>query len=48
MTRPDQNPNHQADKEKTDDISNPDDISYPGRELPIISPKLSCPKQSEK
>lgn len=48
MTRPDQNPNHQGDKEKADDVSNPDNISYPRRELPIISPKLGCPKQSEK
>ena len=48
MTRPDQNPNHQADKEKADDVSNPDKISYPRRELPIISPKLGCPRQSEK
>jgi len=48
MARPDQNPNHQADKEKTDDVSNPDKISYPRRELPIIAPKLGCPRQSEK
>ena len=48
MARPDQNPNHQADKEKADDVSNPDKISYPRRELPIIAPKLGCPKQSEK
>lgn len=48
MTRPDQNPNHQADKEKADDVSNPDNISYPRRELPIIAPKLGCPRQSEK
>ena len=48
MSRPDQNPNHQADKEKADNVSNPDKISYPRRELPIIAPKLGCPKQSEK
>ena len=48
MARPDQNPNHQTDKEKADDVSNPDKISYPRRELPIIAPKLGCPKQSEK
>ena len=48
MARPDQNPNHQADKEKADDVSNPDKISYPRRELPIIAPKLGCPNQSEK
>ena len=48
MARPNQNPNHQADKEKTDDVSNPDNISYPRRELPIIAPKLGCPRQSEK
>ena len=48
MARPDQNPNHQVDKEKADDVANPDKISYPRRELPIISPKLGCPKQSEK
>lgn len=48
MARPDQNSNHQADKEKTDDVSNPDNISYPRRELPIIAPKLGRPKQSEK
>ena len=48
MARPDQNPNHQADKEKADDVSNPDKISYPRRELPIIAPKLGCPRQSEK
>ena len=48
MARPDQNPNHQADKEKADDVSNPDKISYPRRELPIIAPKLGCPKQAKK
>lgn len=48
MARPDQNPKHQADKEKADDVSNPDKISYPRRELPIIAPKFGCPKQSEK
>ena len=48
MARPDQNPNHQADKEKADDVSNPNKISYPRRELPIIAPKSGCPKQSEK
>ena len=48
MARSDQNPNHQADKEKADDVSNPDKISYPRRELPIIAPKLGCPRQSEK
>ena len=48
MARPNQNPNHQADKEKADDVSNPDNISYPRRELPIIAPKLGCPRQSEK
>ena len=48
MARPDQNPNHQAYKEKADDVSNPDNISYPRRELPIIAPKLGRPKQSEK
>ena len=48
MARPDQNPNHQADKEKADDVSNPDNISYPRRELPIIAPKLVRPRQSEK
>ena len=48
MARPDQNPKHQSDKEKADNVSNPDKISYPRRELPIIAPKLGCPKQSEK
>lgn len=48
MARPDQNPNHQADKENTDDVSDPDNISYPRQELPIIAPKLGCPKQSKK
>ena len=48
MARPDQNPNHKADKKKADDVSNPDKISYPRRELPIIAPKFGCPKQAKK
>ena len=48
MARPNQEPHHQTDKENTNDVSNLDKISYPRRELPIISPKLGCPRQSEK